>query len=162
MKHAERCFLVSSKTGAGITDTDVLLITMSLKQKFPHLNLLLQVRSPETKATALARGVHSVVCEQELRMVLCETNCLTYTQAICATNMLYPGFSTIVLNLLHCEDKGGKSKHGNDWIREYCLYPFGEYTNQEAAGLGKELYFVKLKDFVGTTFYETSYVCNTN
>jgi hypothetical protein len=136
---AEAVFLVAPKhkqlTQIHHTDAQAILIALNLKTYNPNLEVFIQVVSHEHKLTALSRGLKHVICVQELKLRLL------------AQNILYPGFSTLVSNLIYSASTTTNTTTWkyNPWLHEYdkgLEYIF--YTDQD------------LTPFVGMTFVDVA------
>jgi voltage-gated potassium channel Kch len=88
-------------------DAQTILTALNLRTYNPNLEIFVQVTSREHKITALSRGLKHVVCMQELKLGLLAQTCL------------YPGFTTLISNLVYDLKTDPNKWKYNPWLREY-------------------------------------------
>jgi voltage-gated potassium channel Kch len=105
-------------------DAQTILTALIVRTYNPNVEIFLQVASREHKVTALSRGLKHIVCVQELKLGLLALNCL------------YPGFSTLISNLVYNMKTDPEVWQYNDWLRSYdCGLNYHCYTEQSLAPL---------------------------
>jgi hypothetical protein len=88
-------------------DAQTIVTALNLRTYNPNLEIFVQVSSHEHKITALSGGLKHVVCMQELKLGLLAQSCL------------YPGFITLISNLVYNLKPDPNKWKYNTWLREY-------------------------------------------